>query len=278
MTAGACPDTVRCRTCILGVDAVQAKISLLIDQQPGSLFRVVSTLRRAGLRFDQHDLDANRVHRGYSLDLTVDAEKLSTTNLESELRSLRGVTDVLNISAAPRLHTHDLRRSAVMDVAERDRRQRAARRVHSLINAYPLILPEVRAYQSLVSGSASANDLVRNFGVRCGRRMAASEHRFDGVETLSDAFDRVLVGLLFPIAPLRIDGYDLRVSESVFTRKDPAVNPPQQIPGSAACTFLEGMIEGLLNHPPGLPTVYVTETRCVLRGNRECRFRVEPGV
>lgn len=235
---------------------------------------MVSALRRFGLSINDENLNANPVSQGYSLNVKVDGTDVSASALEHELRSLRGVTDVINVSAAPRVHTHDLRRSRIADDTERERRARAAERVNAVVKSYPLILPEVAAYEKLVAGSGSSVDLVRNFGVRCGRLIAAGEQRFEGVESLDHAFDKVLVGFLFPIARLKIDGYNLKIAESIFTDVDDEVAERARVAGP--CTFLEGMIEGMLNHAPGLPGVHVEETRCKSLGHRECRFRVDP--
>ncbi len=238
---------------------------------------MVSALRRIGLTINDENVNANPVSDGYSLNVRVDGADVSAAALENELRSLRGVTTVVNVSAPPRVHTHDLRRSRVAEDTERERRAKAAERVDAVVKSYPLILPEVRAYEKLVAGSSSSLDLVRNFGVRCGRLVAASERRFEGVESLDHAFDKVLVGFLFPIARLKIDGYNLRIADSVFTEvEDQVASDSERAATLGPCTFLEGMIEGMLNHAPGLPGVRVEETRCKSLGHRECRFRVDP--
>jgi len=251
---------------------VQAHISLEIDQQPGSLFRVVRALRRFGFALDTEDLNANPVDRGYSVDLTVDGAALSRGDLAGELQSLRGVTRVVRIEDAHRSAAHDRRRALVESRSERARRSQSAARIDRLIRSYPTINAELVGYIESVAHLADSTSLIRSFGVRCGRRMAVNERRFDHALGIEDALDKVMVGFLFPIARVRIEGSSLNLRDSIFLTD---AFDGSAAPMSQKCIFLEGLIEGMLNHAPGLPQTSVEHTACVGNGHIECCFRVD---
>jgi len=269
---------------------VQAQISLLIDQQPGSLFRVVTALRRFGLVFEDDALSARQVEEGYNVSLRVDGATVPTIELKDQLRSLRGVTRVRDVrrllpplggpdffmasSGEPESESGTDGRESQDD--ERRRRHESAARIDALIKSYPAITDSVYSYIESVENVADRDALTRSFGLRCGRRLAAVEGRFSDIDGLDAAMDKVLRGFLFPIARIEISGRTLSLDESVFTDPDRAnASAIGSVRGIATCCFLQGMIEGMLNHARGLPDLRVTEPLCRHRGDSECEFRIE---
>ncbi len=255
-------------------------ISVLIERAPGSLARVVASLRKTGLSFRGHHLEPTSDPAQSLLTLSVDGRVVGG-ELAQALSEVRGVLQILRVdtnSAAghaerTRPRSMDTRHSAGPEVVEAAaiKPEELAERI---ITAYPRILPLIENFEDRIQNNSDRSRRLTKLGERVGKGLAAPRWANVSAETVHEALQRVVVPALEPIADAEAHGADLRVRISIFTRRQ--TNTMDLVFGgeAARCDFMVGMIQGMINASSSLPHVTVDEARCRTNGDEYCLFRV----
>jgi len=296
---------------------VLTRIKLIIDDEPGTLMRVIGGLRRISFDLENHRVARSNRPDQYQVGLKLRGEPLPLNEIESYVTAIEGVVRVAKVRALPydEIHydrtssglgsainavgrspvqvetsvgvfTHLLPDQLLGDIslswADTGAPENVMALVDHVVASYPQTPHAVGRIEYALRRHDDRNLLVRNLGVRVGRRVCAMDHRSNDVRDPDLLLDRLVIGYLFPFAPSRLleadsetgKGLDLLVEESAFVyrrgrtlklggRRDP-------------CVFLEGFIDGALDHSECEQSFEVEEISCVARGGKYCLFRCEP--
>ncbi len=243
------------------------KISLLIENEPGTMARVMTAVSRFGLQLGGHRLD--RVDSENHSPLLIVANGTATKmDLTTRLRDVRGVVEVLGIEA-------EGADSKGNDTKKSGPTPNSVDVVDQLVSAYPKVLRLIEQHEHALRKNENRNQQMRALGEAVGKKLLVRGADLKPQATISDAIQKVLIPVLKPIARARVDGGNVCVDLSVFTRRQ--VNTMDLVLGGEAsrCDFLTGMIRGMINAVPNLPRARVKEIRCRTNGDPSCVFRVE---
>ncbi len=293
---------------------MQTRIQLIIDDQPGSLLRVIGGLSRTGFALENHRV-ARAQHVGhYQVGLKLRGAALPLDEVETFLCAIDGVIKVSKVRTLPydeirydrfasapaapspasstvEVFTHLLADQLLEDIAlswaDTGESDHVMALVDHLVAVYPQTASAVAKIEGVLRRHHDRNLLVRNLGVRTGRRVASIDQRARDTDDVVIILDKLAGGYIFPFARGAVS-YDaaqdpdvqsdplmyLTVAESPFvyrrgrtlklgSRRDP-------------CTWLEGFIEGVIDHSSSSVGVEVEETACIARGAKACVFTCEP--
>ena len=243
-----------------------AQIVLNIDNQPGSMARVVAALRRCGLSLDKHHIQSqgNGLSR---LILIVDGH-FSARELTAKLGDVKGVRQV--VSVGPTDGKIKFRPQAL----EPTENGKINGLVRDIVSAFPRILFIVEEYKSTLEKGNMRAVYMKALGERVGTQLLENDQALKGATNLHEALQNAVVPALLPISDAEAMGTEVRTSISVFTRRQ--VDTKDLVFGSTAsrCDFMAGLIQGMLNVSPTLPKVKVEEHACRTKGDDYCVFRV----
>jgi len=245
------------------------EIRVLIDNSPGTMARVITTMRRLGLALEGQRMvkSAEAEHS----ELVVEAGgPVTASDISQSLRDIKGVVKILNIGEASASA-----RSRPETKPERGGGSNAVKGniVDQIVEAYPKILRYVDAFESDIRNSKERGVRLQTLGQQVGERLMQGNTELDACDTIRDAL-AILVPILKPIADVRALGSEIYSSVSIFTRRQ--INTMDLVFGAEAskCDFMTGLIQGIINSAPMLPQVAVTETACRTNGDDECIFHV----
>ena len=243
-----------------------AQIVLNIDNQPGSMARVVAALRRYGLGLDKHQIQptGNGLSR---LILIVDGH-FNARELTERLGDVKGVRQVVSVgptdgkitfrpqSPAP---PHDSRIDGLMQ---------------DLVSTFPRLLFIVEEYESTLEKGGMRAVYMKELGERVGEKILANDQALKNAVNVHDALQNAVVPALLPISDAEAMGTEVRTSISIFTRRQVDTRDLVFSNTAGRCDFMAGLIQGMLNVSPTLPKVKVEEHACRTKGDDCCVFRV----
>ncbi|HSH44059.1 MAG TPA: V4R domain-containing protein [Arenicellales bacterium] len=243
------------------------EITVILDGTAGGMTRVITALRRAGLRFSGHHIEAVGDDRSR---LTVNADGTAAAGeLREMLAGVKGVAEVVRIGtddSAPG-------EPAPVPVVNAAGLDEFADR---LVNEYPRILRHIDAFEQALPRDQDLGQQLRELGWLVGGKLGAQDSALQEAGTLKAALEESVVPILDRIAEPEVVGdSDIRVRLSIFTRRQ--VNTMDLVFGGEAsrCDFLSGMIEGMVAKAPAVADVKVEETSCRTNGDEYCLFRVK---
>lgn len=239
------------------------EITVVLDGSPGGMARVIAALKRFGLAFSSHHIEAIDDQRSR---LTISAEgRAVAEELRDQIGEIKGVAEVVDVDAS------DGRTSSAAPV-------RAVGGVNELagqiVADYPRILRYVDAFEETISNARERSQQLRLLGRQVGGKLGADDAMLHEAQTLHEALEKGVVPILDQIAEPEVVGSDIRVRLSIFTRRQ--VNTMDLVFGGEAsrCDFLSGMIEGMIAGVESLPNVQVEEASCRTNGDEYCLFRI----
>ena len=243
-----------------------AQIVLHIDNQPGSMARVVAALRRYGLSLSKHRIQStgNGLSR---LILTVDGH-FSARELTEQLGDVKGVRQVVSVGPTDGKIAFRPQPSAPLED------NRIDRLVNDIVSAFPRILFIVEEYESKLEKGAMRAVYMKELGEQVGAKILENDPALKGAVNIHEALQNAVVPALLPISDAEAMGTEVRTSISIFTRRQ--VDTKDLVFGSAAsrCDFMAGLIQGMLNVSSTFPNVKVEEHTCRTNGDDYCVFRV----
>lgn len=244
-----------------------AQIVVNIENQPGSMARVVAALRRFGLSPSRHRIQS--AGNGLSRLVLIADGPFSPGELIEKLGDVKGVRQVVSVApangatgAAP-----ILARPTPLKDPEEDL-------VKSIVANYPRILHIIEKYEATLSSDRDRATRLKRLGQKVGARMLQNDESLFNSGSIHEALQTAVVPALIPISDAEAMGSEIRTSISIFTRR--RVNTIRQIFGNTAnrCDFMSGLIQGMINLSPSLPKVNVEEHACRTNGDDCCVFRV----
>lgn len=288
------------------------RIKLTIDSQPGTLTRVIGGVERSGFILENHRVARSSRTDQYEVGLSLQGEPLPLIEMEAYLGTIDGVVRVDKLSSRSHGNIdqqsseppqtsrqaafssdnvlHNLLSDALVQQtavawAETADKNHVTSLVDHLVAAYPQTATAVVKIENAWRGHDDRNVLVRSLGVRVGRRVCAMDHRSSNIDELGLLLDRMVAGYMFPFARCTVMNTQLQqrlfrelsrhpwrvvVNESAFayrrgkTLKIGARRDP--------CVFLEGFIEGVIDHSDSSASIAVEEKSCIARGAQTCVF------
>lgn len=244
-----------------------AQIVLNIENQPGSMARVVAALRRFGLSLCKHRIQS--VGNGLSRLVVIAEGPFSPRELIQNLGDVKGVRQVVSVAPADRAMT--VVQTKIETNADKDPESEL---VQKIISSFPRILHIIETYESTLGADKNRSTRMKRLGERVGVQMLRSDESLLNAVTIHEALQKAVVPALIPISDAEAMGSEIRTSISIFTRRQ--VNAMDPVFGSGAnrCNFMSGLIQGMVNASPGLPKVSVEEHTCRTNGDDCCVFRV----
>ena len=243
-----------------------AQIVLNIDNQPGSMARVVAALRRCGLSLNKHRIQStgNGLSR---LILIVDGQ-FSARELTERLGNVKGVRQVVSVGPTDGKITFRPQPPAPTEDSRIDGL------VNDIISAFPRILFIVEEYESKLEKGSMRAVYMKELGERVGAKILENDQALKSATNVHEALQNAVVPALLPISDAEAMGTEVRTSISIFTRRQ--VDTKDLVFGSTTsrCDFMSGLIQGMLNVSPTLPKVKVEEHTCRTKGDDYCVFRV----
>lgn len=287
------------------------RIQLTIDNQPGALLRVIGGLSRTGFVLENHRVARSQSDGQYQVGLKLRGAALPLAEVENYLSAIEGVVEVAKVRALPydemrydsfvatpkvsrqssssvEVFTHLLADQLLEDIAlswaDTGEAEQVMAVVDHLVAVYPQTATAVGKIENVLRRHHDRNLLVRNLGVRVGRRVGAEDHRARGETDLATVLDKLVAGYMFPFARSYVSRHDtgvsdqlwdsslqMTVTESVFVyRRGRTLKLGSR---RESCTFLEGFIEGVIDHSSASVAIDVEETACIARGAKNCIFR-----
>lgn len=251
------------------------EITVILDGSAGGMARVITALKRFGLTFSGHRIEAMGDKQSR---LTVSAEGSAVAaEVRDRLAQVKGVVEVVQIGsggAAPA----QVRREAPQRAAERPMAEGRTVGLEDLaeriVSDYPKIIRHIDAFEQTVPNRDDLAPELRRLGRLVGGRLGGEDPMLQEAHTLHEALENSVVQILDRIAEPEVIGSDIRVRLSIFTRRQ--VNTMDLVFGGEAsrCDFLSGMIEGMIKGVSGLPDIRVEETSCRTNGDEYCTFHI----
>ncbi|MDJ0956098.1 MAG: hypothetical protein QNI91_04545 [Arenicellales bacterium] len=243
-----------------------AQIVLNIDNQPGSLARVVAALRRYGLSLDKHQIQSTG--NGLSRLIVIVDGPFSARELTERLGDVKGVKQVVSVGPTDGKITFRAQSPRPTEDGRIDGL------VQDIVSAFPRILFIVEEYESTLEKGSMRAVYMRELGERVGAKILANDQALQSAGNIHEALQNAVVPALLPISDAEAMGTEVRTSISIFTRRQ--VDTKDLVFGTASsrCDFMAGLIQGMLNVSPTLPKVKVEEHACRSRGDDYCVFRV----
>jgi len=243
---------------------VAVQITVILDGSPGGLARVITALKRLGLAFSGHHIEALDDHR--SRLIIEAAGRAAAGELHGQLRQVRGVSEVVRVSGAEA----DDGPGGAVPATDGGIESLAGR----IVAEYPKILRYVDAFEKGFPDALERGQQLRLLGRRVGGKLSRSDANLHQSRTLSQALQGGVVPVLDQIAEPQVLGGAIRVRLSIFTRRQ--LRAAEHTPSAQAprCDFLSGMIEGMIAGVESLPDLEVDETSCRSHGDDYCLFRI----
>lgn len=243
-----------------------AQIVLNIDNQPGSMARVVAALRRFGLSLGKHHIQStgNGLSR---LILNVDG-RFSPRELIEKLDDVKGVRQVISVGPMG----GDITFRSQPPASEES--NQISGLVQNIVSSFPRVLSIIENYESALSKDKMRGALMKELGEKVGTKLMENDQALKGAATIHEALQHAVVPVLLPISDAEAMGSEVRTSISIFTRRQS--NTTDLVFGNAAsrCDFMTGLIQGMINASPTLAKVKVEEHACRAVGDDYCVFRV----
>lgn len=264
-------------------------IALQLDARPGVHLRVVSALKRLGLR--TADLKIRLLaDGGKRLELEVESDgPVSGERVAEQLGAVEGVVSVLSVGELvltpdePGVNTpdHPPEAAPARDLTEAEKRFknfdseagdaeiRDRMLVFSLLSRYPNLAARLIELRS----SIPAEDLEQRFyeiGHSFGKQLAANIKPRTPPAQVSDAIQSVVLPAIGPLA--RVSAVDALLKIDMYDKKFDRGKPHP-----VYCIFMQGTIDGLLRATPGIPLCRAYKTKCVHTQDVICEFNIVAG-
>ena len=145
--------------------------------------------------------------------------------------------------------------------------------VERVLREWPDVLPVLKDFSAPLAASDCEHKLtclgVDVGAVLYGRRSAPNPPT--GVEA---GLKQIVGPALTEVAKTKAQGTTLRVIETDLASSEQVDLLFLPVEEKPYCSFITGLVTGLLNAIPGMPRVRVEETRCLARGDHVCDFQV----
>lgn len=235
------------------------------EKKAGTIGRVASALCNYGLNFQGH--------RVYGCDrqqcrvmVLAEGDETQMGEIPSRLLAIDGVTEVLNAQLVdPTTEPGALAREL----------QQESPFVNDIVWAYPRIRYLLEDFEQIQPWYEREHQLTK-LGVQVGSRMGTYHPLLGEALTPHTALQEVIVPTLKPVAQGAVEGDNLKVTRSLFVRRNLDMLYLGHSRGERGhCFFLSGLIAGMLNQAPRIPRLCVSETACRELGDGFCYFRTE---
>lgn len=244
---------------------MEVTIVINAEKKAGTIGRVASALCNYGMSFQGH-----RVY-GYDrqqcrVTVLADGDETHIGAIPSGLLAIDGVTEVLDTQLVdPTTEPGALAREF----------QQESPFVNDIVWAYPRIRYLLEDFEQAQPIYEREHQLTK-LGVEVGSRMGAYHPLLGKAQTPHTALQSVIVPTLKPVAQGAVDGDNLKITRSLFVRRDLDMLYLGHSRGERGhCFFLSGLIAGMLSQAPRMPRRCVAETACRELGDGFCYFRTE---
>lgn len=254
------------------------QIILQLEDVAGAIARVMSGLRKLGIRIVEQSFEA-RPEGGRNLILEVEGPQLSDEQLRTPLEALNGVTRLIS-GAVDAAVNRPVQASAEVNTDQQDTRykdkdseagdadMRDRMLIFSLLSRYPNISGRLLEIDSSIPEPERPQrmlELGQGFGGYLYKNLKVKKEVFD----LRSAIELLIIPGLAPL--VQIAQYAEGVKVSGFTKN---MKHAGQKPES--CRFLAGTIQGLMDNASTLPAHRVEKTQCIHTGAISCEYRIFP--
>ena len=244
---------------------VGTNIVLLVKPSATIVAEVVSTLLPFGIKLKRYFTED--VPQGKQLTLIVSESKSTSGGVVEHLLEINGVLTVLETPWTSNLVEGSDQVQASSGNARFD-----GRLVDKIVDAFPVILPYLVAFEETVSGGDRTKQL-RLLGVDVGAALAEEYPFLKKCTDTTKAFEDGVVPLLGEIADAKVGDGAIMLQKSVFTRND--LHTASGTGTEGLCAFCEGLVEGFVRIAPALAGTRIKESYCRDRGDSHCEFKIE---
>ena len=244
---------------------MEVVVVVIAEKKPGTIARVASALSDYGLSFQGHRVygcDRQRCR----VKILAEGDAVHIGEIPSGLRAVDGVAAVINAQLVdPTTEPGSLAREL----------EQVSPFVNDIVWAYPRIRYLLEEFEQAQPWHEREHQLTK-LGVEVGNRLGAYDPHLNEALTPHIALQTAIVPALRPVAQGAVDGDNLKVTRSLFVRRDLDMLYLGHSRGERGhCFFLCGLIFGMLKEAPRIPRVAVTETACRELGDGFCYFRTE---
>ena len=239
---------------------MEATISLILTKKVGALGRLASALEALGFTYTDHCVYGCESER-CRVDVLAEWPGPGIEGIPQALSRINGVEEVLDVRSAGGENPPWKR---LPDDAL----------VNELVWGFPRIMPLLREFEEKLSVDERCHRMTK-LGVAVGERTGKFHPRLADAHTVAEALTTAVWPMLKPLAAGGVDGSNIRITESVFVRRDLDMMYISRAEPRGCC-FLTGFIQGMLTQGVRLPRVRVTEAKCQEAGDPLCYFRAEP--
>ncbi len=247
------------------------ELVLQIASAPGIQLRAVNRLKQLGLVCTRRTLKKTPFVDTRYLVLELDGPELTRQQIEDQLRGVHGILsfDKLTLQpgpadTSPGKKSEKERQTEIApeagDIEIRDRML-----IFSLLSRYPSVggrLHEILSTIPLENRLPRARELGHSFGLHLFKQQKLNSP----VNDLSDAFSRLIIPAVSPMAELHLHNDVLAVTLS-------KINVRPKKPQEQACQFLLGSLNGLLAAALPGGGFHIDKLCCAANGADDCRFQ-----
>ena len=145
--------------------------------------------------------------------------------------------------------------------------------VERVLRQWPDVLPVLKDLSAPLAASDCEHRLTC-LGVDVGAVLYARRATSDPPTSVESGLKQIVVPALAEVAKTRAQGTTLRVIETELASSEQVDLLFLPVEEKPYCSFITGLVTGLLNAIPRMPRVRVEETRCLARGDHVCDFQV----
>ena len=145
--------------------------------------------------------------------------------------------------------------------------------VERVLREWPNILPVLKEFSAPLAASDCEHRLTC-LGVDVGAVLYGRRALSDPPNSVDAGLKRIVEPALREVAKTKARGKTLRVIETDLASSEQVDLLFLPVEDKPYCSFITGLVNGLLNAIPGMPRVRVEETRCLARGDHVCDFQV----
>ncbi len=145
--------------------------------------------------------------------------------------------------------------------------------VERVLREWPDVLPVLKDFSAPLAASDCEHRLTC-LGVDVGAVLYGRRATSDPPTSVEAGLKQIVGPALTEVAKTKTQGTTLRVIETDLASSDQVDLLFLPVEEKPYCSFITGLVTGLLNAIPGMPRVRVEETRCLARGDHVCDFQV----
>ncbi len=145
--------------------------------------------------------------------------------------------------------------------------------VERVLREWPNVLPVLKEFSAPLNASDCEHKLTC-LGVDAGAVIYGRRALSDPPTSIEASLKQIVEPALAEVAKTKARGKTLRVIETDLASSEQVDLLFLPVEDKPYCSFITGLVAGLLNAIPGMPRVRVEETRCLARGDHVCDFKV----